>query len=105
MLTAILLIVCGLILVSVYFPGSFVKDMGKFLDPAGGVLGIIALVLGVIGLLANFVDLGAWTMTLSGVILGSRLVPAMKDMAKFLNPAGGIVGIAAIVFGVMGLLG
>lgn len=105
MLNAILLLVCGLILVSVYFPGSFVKDMGKFLDPAGGVLGIIALILGVLALLDSFVSLEAWTMTLSGVILSARLIPAMKKMAASLNPAGGIVGIAAIVFGVMGLLG
>lgn len=102
---AILSIICGIILISVYFPGNFMQKIGKFLDPAGGVLGLILLFFGVTTLIpGGLLSWEAWTMTLAGILLGSRLIPAMKDMANFINPAGGIVGIAAILLPFFGNL-
>ena len=105
MLSIILLILCGILLVSAYFPANWLKGVASWLNPAGGILGVIALVLGVWGLIqGGFTDLSTWILTLSGVLLGARMLPGLSGMASFLNPVGGIVGIIALVLGIMGLL-
>jgi hypothetical protein len=111
MLEALIAILCGLILAARLIPA--LKGAARVLDPVGGILGVIAFVLGLLGVLAALgifssglggFPLLALTLLLAGFILGARLIPAFSGLKNSLDPVGGIIGLFAVVLGIIALL-
>lgn len=101
MLEAIIAILCGLILGARLIPA--LGGASRTLAPFGGILGVVAIVLGVLGLLGGFGWL-ALVLLLAGLILGAQVIPQLSGMAATLNPVGGVIGLVAIVLGVLAIL-
>ena len=98
MLYPIIAILCGSLLLSSFFP-----KIAKALKPIEGILGLAALVLGVISILGGLNLLNV-TLILAGIILAVSLVPSLGKAAGTLAPMRTVLGIIALVVGVIGLL-
>ena len=100
MLGPIIAILAGIILVAPLIP-AFSKMAGT-LKPIGGIVGIIALILGLMGVIGGFTWI-ALALLLAGIMLSANLIPALSGMANTLKPIGGVVGLAAIILGIVRL--
>lgn len=98
MLYPIIAILCGSLLLSSFFP-----KIAKALKPIEGILGLIALVLGVISIFGGLNLLNV-TLILAGIILAVNLAPALGKAASALAPMRTVLGIVALVVGVLGFL-
>ncbi len=98
MFNAIIAILVGLVLLAPWLPGKLGSSLGQI----GGFLGVIALILGVLSIFGGF-SWFALVMILGGIILAAALIPALSKMAGTLKPIGGIVGVVALVLGILGL--
>jgi hypothetical protein len=101
MLNAIIAILCGLILLSGAVKAF--RGIAKALRPIEGILGLIALVLGIIGILGGL-SLMAITLILAGLILAVSLIPSLSGAAKALAPFRVVIGLVALIVGIIGLL-
>jgi hypothetical protein len=101
MFNGILLILCGLILLSGAIPAF--RGIANALRPIEGILGLIALILGIIGIFGG-IGLTTITLILVGLILAVSLVPALRGAAKALAPFRTIIGVIALIIGIIALL-
>lgn len=97
MLYSVILILCGLLLLSSFFP-----KIAKTLKPIEGILGLAALILGIISFIGGLSLLNV-TLILAGIILAVSLVPSLGKIASALAPMRTVLGIIALVVGVFGL--
>ena len=105
-------IIAGLVLLSGLF--HVIPGLGKYMDQAGKWLGSFQTIIGVIAIIAGIFYFGLQGIIaiIAGLILAVGILPSIPGIgkslekgAKWLGSFQTIVGIAAFVFGLFGILG
>lgn len=116
MLVGLMLIVCGLVLLtgSLYLipaMGKHLERLAKFLGGFQGIIGIIAVILAIWDMIDGSVGLGNIILLLVGLMLAASTMSALpavgKYIAKLTKALGAfqiIVGIIALVVGIIELI-
>ncbi|OPY33836.1 MAG: hypothetical protein A4E32_00574 [Methanomassiliicoccales archaeon PtaU1.Bin124] len=102
------LVLCVGILAAIPAVGKSMEKLGKFLGGFQVIIGIIALVLG----LLNLGNIGGIILLLVGIILLTGVFYVIPALGKWLEKAGKflggfqtIIGIIALILGILGLAG
>ena len=102
------LVLCAGILAAIPAIGKSMQKVGMFLGGFQVIIGIIALILG----LLNLGNIGGIVLLLVGIILLTGVFYAIPAFGKYLEKAGKflggfqtIIGIIALITGILGLAG
>lgn len=104
-ITALMLIVCGLVLLSgslylIPAMGKHLEKLAKFLGGFQGIIGIIAIIVGILGLWS------IWSIVLLiiGLILAASMMSALPAVGKYIEKLVKALGAFQTALGVIALI-